>query len=195
MEEPGLKRMRLVHAFALAAMLTGALVACQGKSPDEALILAVRGNDVAKVEALLAEGADPNADKVPRYEGRPPLFHAATFGYVDVARALIDKGAKVDYADPSGLTPLMVAALNGPPSMVELLLSTGASVDVSAGGATPLTEAVRKGDPVVLRLLLEAGAEPNAPMSDGSAPLCYAQSHNFGDAAEVIRQAGGQGEC
>jgi len=187
--------MRLVHALALAGMLTGALVACQSKSAEEELILAVRGNDVAEVEALLAAGADPNADKVPRYEGRPPLFHAATFGYVDVAQALIDKGAKVDYADPSGLTPLMVSALNGPPSMVELLLSTGASVDVSAGGATPLTEAVRKGDPLVLRLLLEAGADPNAPMSDGTAPVCYATSHNFSDAAEVIRQAGGQGDC
>jgi len=191
--------MRRARAFALAGalagVLTGALVACQGKSPEEALILAVRSNDMNEVQALLAAGADPNADTVPRYEGRPSLFHAATFGYVDVAQALIDKGAKVNYADPSGVTPLMVSALNGPPSMVELLLETGASVDASAGGATPLTEAVRKGDPVVLGLLLEAGADPNVPMADGTAPVCYATSHNFSDAAQVIRQAGGQGDC
>jgi len=179
----------------LAFVFVAALAACSAKTPEESLILAARSNDLAKVEELLAAGADPNADKVPRYEGRPPLFHAATFGYVDVARALIDKGAQVDYADRSGLTPLMVAALGGPPELVELLLERGASVDVSAGGATPLTEATRKGDPLVLRALLDAGADPNAPMSDGSAPLCYAQSHSFREAAEVIRQAGGEGDC
>lgn len=180
----------------LAVLLVAcACTACGQKSPDEALILAVRGNDVDEVQALLDAAADPNADKVPRYEGRPPLFHAATFGYVEVARALIAEGARVDYVDPSGLTPLMLAALNGPPAMVELLLSQGASVDVSAGGATPLTEAMRKGDPLVLRVLLEAGADPDTRMPDGSSPLCYAMDRDFIDAAEVIRQAGGQGDC
>lgn len=179
----------------LALALLVALSGCQSKSPDEQLILAARANDVAEVKQLLAAGADANADQVPRYQGRPPLFHAATFGYLEVAQALIDEGARVDYADPSGLTPLMVAALNGPPAMVELLLSKGAPVDVSAGGATPLTEATRKGDPLVLRALLEAGADPNAPMPDGDAPVCYAQSHNFQEAAAVIRQGGGRGDC
>lgn len=183
----------LAHALVLA--FVAALAACQSRTPDEALILAARGNDVAQVEELLAAGADPNADAVPRYEGRPALFHAATFGYVEVAQALIDRGANVDYADPSGLTPLMVASLNGPPAMVELLLSKGASVDVRAGGATPITEATRKGDPLVLRALLDAGADPNAPMPDGSAPVCYAMAHDFEEAAAVIRQAGGGDDC
>lgn len=181
----------LASALALAA----ALGACRERTPDEQLILAARGNDPEQVRELLDAGADPNADEVPRYEGRPPLFHAATFGYVEVAQALIDKGARVDYADPSGLTPLMVAALNGPPAMVELLLREGASVEAAAGGATPLTEAARKGDPLVLRALLEAGADPNVPMPDGSAPLCYVQAHDFSEAVEVIRQAGGKGDC
>ena len=191
MENPGLTPVR----WALALSFVVALSACGSKTPEERLILATRNNDVAEVQELLDAGADPNADKVPRFEGRPPLFHAATFGYVEVAQSLIDKGALVDYADLSGLTPLMVAALNGPIDMVELFLSNGASVEVSAGGATPLTEAARKGDPLVLRALLDAGADPNVPMPDGSAPVCYVQSHNFTEAAEVIRQAGGQGDC
>lgn len=185
----------MVRQLALAMAVVAGLAACQTKTPDEELILAARRNDLPQVQELLAGGANPNADAVPRYEGRPALFHAATFGYVEVAQALIEKGANVDYADPSGLTPLMVASLNGPPAMVELLLSSGASVEVSAGGATPLTEATRKGDPLVLRALLDAGADPNTPMSDGSAPVCYALSHNFEEAAAVIRQAGGEGDC
>ncbi len=185
----------MVRQLALAMAVVAGLAACQTKTPDEELILAARRNDLPQVQELLAGGVNPNADAVPRYEGRPALFHAATFGYVEVAQALIEKGANVDYADPSGLTPLMVASLNGPPEMVELLLSSGASVEVSAGGATPLTEATRKGDPLVLRALLDAGANPNTPMSDGSAPVCYALSHNFEEAAAVIRQAGGEGDC
>ena len=65
------------------------------QSPDEQLIRAIRQKDLAEVERLLEAGANPNADQVPGFEGRPPLFHAATFGYTDIAQELIDKGVIV----------------------------------------------------------------------------------------------------
>jgi ankyrin repeat protein len=192
MEAAGLTRVRV------AALLCAAwLAACsQPESPDEQLILAVRGNQVAEVERLLAQGANPNADAVKGYEGRPPLFHAATFGYADIARLLIAKGAQVNYgADRGAVTPLIAAALNGSAPMVALLLERGADVDAVAGGATALTEAVQRSDPEVVGLLLAAGADPNMPMPDGGTPYCYAKGRDLGRVAELLRDAGGRGAC
>ena len=182
----------ILAALALATLLP----ACSQKSPDEQLIVATRRNQPEEVDRLLAAGANPNADQVKGFEGRPALFHAATFGYVDIAGKLIGKGANANYgADRGAVTPLMVAALNGPPAMVDLLVRSGANPNVQAGGATPLTEATRKGDPEVVRALLVAGADPAVTMPDGSAPACYAKAHGYGQAAELIVSAGGRGDC
>jgi ankyrin repeat protein len=148
------------------------------------------------VEHLLAAGANPNADKVPGFEGRPALFHAAIFGYTDIAQELIDKGANADYgADQGVVTPLMVASLNGAGSTVELLLRSGANVNARAGNTTALTEATRRGYADVIALLLAAGANPNVPMDDGSAPMCYAKSHDYTEAEQLLRAAGARGAC
>jgi ankyrin repeat protein len=195
MEAAGLARRRW-HSLALGAFV--ALLAGCGpeQSLDEQLIRAVRQKDLPEVERLLQSGADTNADNVPGFEGRPPLFHAATFGYTDIAQELIDKGANADYgADRGAVTVLMIASLNGAASTVELLIGSGASVNARAGDSTALTEAMRRGYPEVIALLLAAGADPDVPMEDGSAPLCYAKSHNYADAERLLREAGAHGEC
>jgi uncharacterized protein len=178
-------------------VLVAVLAACgPAESPDEQLIQAVRQKDFPEVERLLAAGANPNADKVPGFEGRPALFHAAVFGYTDIAQELIDKGAEADYgADRGQVTPLMVASLNGAASTVELLIRSGANVNARAGDSTPLTEATRRGYAAVIALLLAAGANPNVPMDDGTAPVCYARSHDYTEAAQLLRDVGGRGEC
>ena len=54
------------------AALVAVLAGCgPEQSPDEQLIRAVRQKDLPEVERLLAAGANPNADKVPGFEGRP----------------------------------------------------------------------------------------------------------------------------
>ena len=181
----------------LAAAFAAALAGCaEQESPEEQLILAARRNQPAEVERLLAAGADPNADQVRGYEGRPPLFHAATFGYVEIAAKLIERGANANYGADRGLpTPLMLAALNGPAAMVDLLVRSGAAVNAQAGASTPLTEAMRKGDPEVVRVLLEAGANPDVPMIDGSTQVCYARTHGYQQAEQLLLQAGAQAGC
>jgi ankyrin repeat protein len=195
MEAAGLSRRDWV-AWTLGA-LVAALAGCgPAESPDEQLIRAVRQKDLEEVERLLAAGADPNADKVPGFEGRPALFHAAIFGYTDIAQELIDKGANADYGADRGLvTPLMVASLNGAASTVELLIRSGASVNARAGKTTALTEATRRGYADAISLLLAAGADPNVPMDDGSAPMCYAKRHDYAEAEQLLRAAGARGEC
>jgi uncharacterized protein len=179
------------------AVLLAVLAGCgPEQSPDEQLIRAVRQKDLPEVERLLAAGANPNADHVPGFEGRPALFHAAVFGYTDIAQELIDKGANADYGAAQGaVTPLMVASLNGAASTVELLIRSGANVNASAGKSSALAEATRRGHADVIALLLAAHANPNVPMDDGSAPVCYAKQHAYTEAEELLRAAGARGAC
>jgi ankyrin repeat protein len=195
MEAAGLRAAARCCALIALAVLPAA---CAQQSLEEKLILAVRQNQPAEVDRLLAAGANVNADQVKGFEGRPPLFHAATYGYVDIARRLIEKGANVNAGVQSGaVTPLMVAALNGSAAMVALMIQSGADVNAreASTGSAALTEALRKGDAEVLVLLLNAGADPNVPMDDGRAPLCYARAMGHKSAEQVLRAAGAQGKC
>ena len=73
--------------------------------------------------------------------GLTPLMEAASGGYVDVGRVLIDRGADVN-AQPvpsSRDTALTIAADKGHYKFVELLVLVGAQVDVkNKKGCTPL---------------------------------------------------------
>ena len=196
MEAAGLAGAGWIRRLTVAG-LVAVLAACgPARSPDEQLIRAVRQKDLPEVERLLAAGANPNADKVPGFEGRPALFHAAVFGYTDIAQELIDKGANPDYGAAQGtVTPLMVAALNGAASTVELLIRSGAAVNATAGRTTALTEATRRGYADVIALLLAARADPNVPMDDGSTPLCYAKRHGYAETMQLLRAAGARDDC
>ncbi len=117
--------------------------------------------DAAKVRALLAAGADPNAKT---REGRTALHVAAGQpALVDVAKMLLDKGADVKALDVAGLTPLHLAATAGSAPMVSLLLAAGAPVNArAANGATPLIAAAMSGSNAAVRALLAAGADAKA---------------------------------
>lgn len=73
--------------------------------------------------------------------GLTPLMEAASGGYVDVGRVLIDRGADVN-AQPvpsSRDTALTIAADKGHYKFVELLVVIGAQIDVrNKKGCTPL---------------------------------------------------------
>lgn len=101
---------------------------------------AAKEGNKAKVEALLAKGAEVNAkDK----GGWTPLHSAAYYGKKDVAEFLLAKGADVNARDNDGTTPLHSAmhALNI--DMVELLVAKGASFNTQDNiGTTPLAERV-----------------------------------------------------
>ncbi|XP_022247672.1 ankyrin repeat domain-containing protein 17-like isoform X2 [Limulus polyphemus] len=94
--------------------------------------------------------------------GLTPLMEAASGGYVEVGRVLLDKGADVN-APPvpsSRDTALTIAADKGHYRFVELLLSRGASVDVkNKKGNSPLWLAANGGHLDVVQLLVNAGAD------------------------------------
>jgi ankyrin repeat protein len=90
------------------------------------------------------------------------LGRAANSGELRVAAFLLDHGANVNGNDTQNI-PLVMAALNGQKTMVELLLSRGADVNAGAGtGNTALRTAAASGYQAVVEVLLAHKADVNA---------------------------------
>ena len=93
-------------------------------SQDESplMMAAIRGQlDIAR--QLIDKDADVNKP------GWAPLHYAVSSSQGDalgVAKLLLDNSAYVDAASPNGTTPLMMAAMYGPPEAVKLLLEESA---------------------------------------------------------------------
>ncbi|XP_011496279.1 PREDICTED: ankyrin repeat and KH domain-containing protein 1-like [Ceratosolen solmsi marchali] len=94
--------------------------------------------------------------------GLTPLMEAASGGYVEVGRVLLNKGADVNATPvPSSRdTALTIAADKGHCRFVELLLSKGTQVEVkNKKGNSPLWLAANGGHLNVVDLLYHAGAD------------------------------------
>ena len=121
----------------LAVLLTGCFV----QNVDSPLTTAARGGDVGAVRALVARGADVNAQS--GGNGLPPLLHALHKNKLGTAAALISAGADIDRAGAGGMTPLMMAAAYDNKEMVALLLTRGANPRVTEpSGNTALDLAI-----------------------------------------------------
>lgn len=109
----------------------------KGETP---LHLAVIEGSLKKVEALLKTG---HSVQVRDNAGWQPLHEAANFGFLEIARCLVETG-KADVNDPGGpkcegVTPLHDALQNGNLEVGLYLLEKGASVNARTHlGKTPL---------------------------------------------------------
>ena len=130
-------------AAAKALLGRGADVnAAEAVRGQTALMWAAAQAQPAMVRELLAQGADPNArtfvnEDLRQVSGEPraqyrssggltPLLFAAREGCLDCAKALVAKGARIDDADPEGVTPLIVAVNNFHFDTASFLLEQGA---------------------------------------------------------------------
>ena len=149
------------------AMLAGAFYLSEtryARQPEadqaSAIRSAVQDNDVAALERVVRQGANPNA--------RDVFGDAVLLDVRDpaMAAALIRLGADVDVRHrEDGDTPLIRAARMGNGDLVRVLLAAHADVRATmAGGATALDEAQRGGHEDVLALLRAAAAAPDVPV-------------------------------
>lgn len=155
---------------------------------NTALGLASMTGDLDNVRLLLERGADPNRSA--RNSGTP-LASAITFGYPEVAQALIDGGANVHLTEDTGVNLLHWAAITDRAELIPVLAAAGVPLnDFDYKGFTPVMYAasVDHGDTRTLRALLDAGADPNVPTDDGLTALQEAVKLGHEQMADVLRR-------
>ena len=90
---------------------------------------AVADNDFESFMSLIESGVDIDATD---YNHVTALCYAAEFGRTKMAKILLEKGANIEFRDPYGNTPLLIACSrfkrNGD-EMIHLLLSYGADIN------------------------------------------------------------------
>jgi ankyrin repeat protein len=139
------------------------------------LVLASMSGDLANVRLLLAHGADPSAAAADT-----ALAQAVTFGYADIAEALIAAGASATLKESNGINLLHWAVIANRPELIPILARAGAQVNATdEHGFTPLMYAatIDFGDTRSVKALLAAGADPAIPNEEGRTPR--QQAHYF----------------
>jgi hypothetical protein len=143
--------------------------------------LASYAGNTASLKRLLAAGSTLTDSMLVIGTSRAtPMLGAFKFGDLATARALLDLGAPVDFADGNGITMLSRAVLNNEVEMARLLIQRGANVNSQDKlGMTPLLWAAIMdfGDTEMSRLLMASGASKDAVNKDGLTALALATQY------------------
>lgn len=143
---------------------------------------------------LLGAGANPNTASSAQ---RLPLHEAAECGNIDMVRALLTAGAKIDVFDYTGQLPLhrAVSGEYGNAEVVSLLLASGSDVNIpDKDGIQPIFHVINHYQQQASKLMkaLLAG-KPDLTVVDskeGKQPLAMAESRRLHDIAALLREAG-----
>lgn len=156
--------------------------------------LAARYNTPLSLYSLLRDPRTQNP--LASQDGQTPLHYALynikdpnTFGLLLQERSQV---LNINAPIPeNGMTPLMIAAQNGRPSQVSILLQIGADPNTQdINGFTALHHAVGSRNQAIIRLLLSEGADPNALSSRLETPLLLAADYGEAASASLLIQGG-----
>jgi len=100
------------------------------------------------------------------------LTLASEWGHLEVAKVLIDRGAKVDHVDGLGYTPLMYTASFGHLEIAKLFLRHSADVNLktpppASTTALMMASSAHRPNNSMINLLLEWGADERAQDGNG----------------------------
>lgn len=169
------------------------------KFAGEAFLEPILKGRPREVEDLLAAGISPNALLESGWTPLQFLVDRRSKKATQIARLLLDAGAKVDARPKWKRTALMMAAENGLAEIVQALLAAGADPKLlDSDNTTALFYAVGCSHPEAadcLRMLLAAGLDPNEkwiprPGVLGGTPIVKAAENLTPEALRVLLDAG-----
>ena len=148
--------------------------------------IAIRNDNVGKLNNLLQRGFDPNTRNE---KGQPGLMVAMREQSPKVARVLVDQPTiDVNALNLAGESALMIAAIKGDLASVKLLLDRGARLNQP--GWTALHYAASGQEPKTVEWLLDRGAEIDALSPNGSTPLMLAAQHGSEVSVDLLLARG-----
>ncbi len=152
------------------------------------LITAVRANDLSKMDALLAGGADVNEQD--RAGARTALHWAAKGGNKVALEKLIAAKADPNLKDRQGRTAIW-GAVETNAELVRYLVDNGADINIRDQiNSTPLLWAAGFGRPDTVALLLERDADVKAVDDNGWTALIWAAGLGQPQTVETLVKAG-----
>ncbi|CAM0958401.1 unnamed protein product [Alopecurus aequalis] len=190
------------HLEALSMFLDrGAQPDAVDRHKQTPLMLAAMHGKIGCVLKLLQAGA--NILMFDSVHARTCLHHAAYYGHVDCLEAVLSAAQTtpvadswgfarfVNVRDDHGATPLHLAARQGRPGCMQVLLENGAIVSALTGsygfpGSTSLHLAARSGNLDCIRKLLAWGADRLQRDSAGRIPYTVAHKRNHGACAALL---------
>ena len=149
---------------------------------------AAEDRDLDRIGELLDQKVEVN---VPQLDGMTALHWAVYHEQPELARKLVEAGAKVNATNRYDVTALSLACMNGHPGLVELLLSAGADPNTALpGGETALMTAARTGMLEPVKLLLSHGADVNARERKKQSALMWAAADGHTKVVDALIAAG-----
>jgi nucleoside phosphorylase/ankyrin repeat protein len=196
---------RVAATYAIAFLRTGPVPIAVPRTPDDVRTAArlklaamsipysaaefvnrIKEQDLLAVQLFLDAGMNPD---VPTHPDRPALEEAATRGYVDIVRALVNKGAPKTVAE-AGKSLLRDAVRSRNLALVKALLEGSAHLVDDAMAAALEIAVSHEGQSEVVKALLARGALKTLPAARVG-PLVVSAANNGGQATlEVVLAAG-----
>ncbi len=160
-----------------------------GKTP---LMRCMTYNEIETAVYLISRGADVAVTD--RFFNTSALHYASLYGYLDMSKMLISKGADPKKKNGDGRDALAIAVFHGHKNLAEYYIDSQ-KMDIETivtprEGDTLLMHAARKGFYGMVKMLLAKGADKNKKSRTGMKAADYAASSNITEVLELVKEKG-----